>query len=108
MVPSLLISERIVWTGYVLCSIKGLSTSIGAYIWLQQSVFIAVSRAAASVGGWVDQVVSYFVDLFIGVPHMVLLMLISFMLGGGLKVSSLALRNPWPNLTRVIVMGMGS
>jgi peptide/nickel transport system permease protein len=58
---------------------------------------------AATAGGWVDKVVSYFVDLFMGVPHMVLLMLISFMLGGGLKgvVIGVAVTH-WPNLTRII------
>lgn len=87
-------------------SVKGLSTSIliGALA-ATVSAFMALvlGLLAATAGGWVDKVVSYFVDLFMGVPHMVLLMLISFMLGGGLKgvVIGVALTH-WPNLTRVI------
>ena len=87
-------------------SIKGLSTSIligmlAATVSAFMALFLGL--LAASVGGWVDQVVSYFVDLFMGVPHMVLLMLFSFMLGGGLKgvVVGITLTH-WPNLTRVI------
>ncbi len=87
-------------------SVKGLSTSIliGALA-ATVSAFMALvlGLLAATAGGWVDKVVSYFVDLFMGVPHMVLLMLVSFMLGGGLKgvVIGVALTH-WPNLTRVI------
>lgn len=87
-------------------SIKGLSASIliGALA-ATVSAFMALilGLLAATAGGWVDKVVSYFVDLFMGIPHMVLLILISFMLGGGLKgvVIGVALTH-WPNLTRVI------
>jgi peptide/nickel transport system permease protein len=87
-------------------SVKGLSTSIliGALA-ATVSAFMALvlGLLAATAGGWVDKVVSYFVDLFMGIPHMVLLMLISFMLGGGLKgvIIGVALTH-WPNLTRVI------
>jgi len=87
-------------------SIKGLSTSIligtlaGA---VSAFMALALGLLAATVGGLIDKVVSYFVDLFMGIPHMVLLMLISFMLGGGLKgvVIGVTLTH-WPNLTRVI------
>lgn len=87
-------------------TVKGLSTSILiGTLAATVSAFIAltVGLVAATAGGWVDKAVSYFVDLFMGVPHMVLLMLISFMLGGGLKgvIIGVALTH-WPNLTRVI------
>lgn len=87
-------------------TIKGLSTSIliGALA-AAVSAFLAlgVGLLAATAGGWVDKIVSYFVDLFMGVPHMVLLMLISFMLGGGIKgvIIGVALTH-WPNLSRLI------
>lgn len=87
-------------------SIKGLSASIliGALA-ATVSAFMALvlGLLAATAGGWVDKVVSYFVDLFMGIPHMVLLILISFMLGGGLKgvVIGVAFTH-WPGLTRVI------
>ncbi len=87
-------------------TVKGLSTSILiGTLAATVSAFLAliIGLLAATAGGWVDKVVSYFVDLFMGVPHMVLLMLISFMLGGGMKgvIIGVALSH-WPNLTRVI------
>ncbi|WMJ89166.1 ABC transporter permease [Anaerocolumna sp. MB42-C2] len=87
-------------------SVKGLSTSILiGTLAATVSAFMALALGllAATAGGWVDKAVSYFVDLFMGVPHMVLLMLISFMLGGGLKgvIIGVAFTH-WPNLTRVI------
>lgn len=87
-------------------TIKGLSTSILiGTLAATVSAFMALALGllAATAGGWIDKVVSYFVDLFMGVPHIILLMLISFMLGGGLKgvVIGISLTH-WPNLTRVI------
>lgn len=87
-------------------SIKGLSTSIlMGTLAATVSAFMALTLGllAATAGGWIDKLVSYFVDLFMGIPHMILLMLISFMLGGGRKgvIISIALIH-WPNLTRVI------
>jgi peptide/nickel transport system permease protein len=87
-------------------TVKGLSTSILiGTLAATVSAFLALGMGllAATVGGWVDKVVSYFVDLFMGVPHMVLLMLISFMLGGGMKgvIAGVALTH-WPNLARLI------
>ena len=87
-------------------TVKGLSTSILiGTLAAVASAFLALflGLLAATVGGKTDQVVLYFIDLFMGIPHMVLLMLISFMLGGGLKgvVVGIALTH-WPNLTRLI------
>lgn len=87
-------------------TVKGLSTSIIIGILaagvsaLMALVFGVVS---ATVGGIVDKVISYLVDLFMGIPHLVLLMLISFALGKGLRgvIIGIALTH-WPNLTRVI------
>lgn len=87
-------------------TIKGLSNSImlgtaSAVFSAFMALFLGI--VSASAGGWVDKIISYFVDLVMGVPHMVLLMLISFALGKGLKgvVIGVALTH-WPNLTRVI------
>lgn len=87
-------------------SVKGLSTSILiGTLAATVSAFIALALGllAATVGGWVDKVISYFIDMFMGIPHIILLMLISFMLGGGLKgvVIGISLTH-WPNLARVI------
>ena len=87
-------------------TIKGLSNSImlgtmAAVFSAFMALFLGI--VSASVGGRADKIISYFVDLVMGVPHMVLLMLISFSLGKGLKgvVIGVALTH-WPNLTRVI------
>lgn len=93
--------------------VKGLSTSIliGTMA-ATVSAFMALvlGLLAAAAGGWVDKLISYFVDLFMGVPHMVLLMLISFMLGGGQKGVIIGIVfTHWTNMTRVIrgeVMGI--
>jgi peptide/nickel transport system permease protein len=87
-------------------TVKGLSSSI-----LLGSVAAAISAVlalllglvAATAGGKIDAVVSYFVDLFMGIPHLVLLMLISIAVGRGVHgvIIAVALTH-WPNLTRVI------
>ncbi|GHV09923.1 peptide ABC transporter permease [Spirochaetia bacterium] len=87
-------------------TIKGLSTSIliGALASaISACLALAFGLIAATAGGIADKIIAYFVDLFMGVPHMVLLILISFMMGKGLQgiIIGVALSH-WPNLTRVI------
>lgn len=87
-------------------TVKGLSTSIliGALAsGVSACTALALGLLAASAGGIVDKTVSYFVDLVMGVPHMVLLMLIAFMMGKGVQgiIIGVSLTH-WPNLTRVI------
>jgi peptide/nickel transport system permease protein len=87
-------------------TVKGLSTSIfigSLAAAVSAGMALGLGLLAATAGGIIDKVVSYFVDLFMGVPHMVLLMLISFMLGKGIQgiIIGVALTH-WPNLTRVI------
>ncbi len=69
------------------------------------SAFLALGLATASAlgGRKVDAVVTWLVDLFIGIPHIVLLILISFALGKGFwgVVIGIALTH-WPSLTRVL------
>lgn len=64
---------------------------------------LALGAAAGALGRRVDAVVSGLVDLFLAVPHLVLLILISFAAGGGLVgvVVAVALTH-WPSLTRVL------
>lgn len=87
-------------------SVKGLSNSIiiGGFA-AAVSAFIALTLGlfAAAAGGAADRVVSFFVDLFLGIPHLVLLMLISYAIGKGFTgvICAVALTH-WPNLTRVI------
>ena len=87
-------------------TIKGLSTSIliGALAaTVSACIALALGLAAATAGGLADKIIAYFVDLMMGIPHMVLLIIISFLLGKGLQgvILGVALTH-WPNLTRVI------
>ncbi|MFS0821714.1 ABC transporter permease [Bacillus sp. 1P02SD] len=58
---------------------------------------------AATLGKVADLIVTWLIDLFLSVPHLVTLILIAFTLGGGFKgiVLGLALTH-WPSLARVI------
>lgn len=59
--------------------------------------------AAAMFGGVVDTVITWLVDLFYSLPHLVLLILIAFTLGGGLRGTLIAVAvTHWPGLTRLI------
>lgn len=106
--PSLIHPFGTDWLGrdMLIRTLKGMSLSIGVgLIAAASSVMIAVTLGimAATLGRVVDGVISWLVDLFLSVPHLVLLILISFVLGGGMKgvVIGLALTH-WPSLTRVI------
>ncbi len=86
--------------------VKGLSTSIviGVIASAVSSVIaLATGVAAAVVGGKLDSFVNWCVDLCMGMPHLVLLVLISFMLGRGMKgvMFGVALTH-WPELTRIV------
>lgn len=87
-------------------TIKGLSTSILlGFLAATISAFIALALGliSAIAGGKVDKIICWFTDLFMGVPHIILLILISFMFGRGFKgvVIGVAISH-WPNLTRII------
>lgn len=87
-------------------TIKGLSTSI--LIGLAASVVSAIvagvlGSASALLGKEVDTVVTWFVDLMMGIPHIVLLVLISYALGKGFWGVTIGVAlTHWPSLTRVI------
>ena len=87
-------------------SVAGLSLSIriGLLAALISSVIaLALGLLSALFGGWVDSAVSALVDLCMGVPHMILLILISIAMGGGAAgvITGVAVTH-WPNLTRLI------
>lgn len=86
-------------------TIKGLTLSfIVGVVASAISVFIAVLFSfIASFNKTADNVITWLIDLFMSVPHLVALILISFALGGGLKgvVIGVALTH-WPNLTRLL------
>lgn len=96
------------WLGrdMLIRTVKGLSLSIGVGIMaaaISAVIALILGMLAATMGKWVDAFISWLVDLFLGVPHLVILILIAFTLGGGAKgvIVGIALTH-WPSLTRVI------
>ncbi len=52
---------------------------------------------------WIDEICSFLIDLFISVPHLILLLLISFALGGGVfGVTIGIIFSHWTSLARVM------
>lgn len=87
-------------------TIKGLTLSIGVGILaasVSALIALVLGMAAATLGRVVDAAITWLVDLCLGIPHLVVLILIAFTLGGGIKgvVVGVALTH-WPSLTRVI------
>lgn len=87
-------------------SVKGLSTSliIGVLAAIVSSLIaLFLGIASAVCGGWVDKLVNLSIDLCMGLPHLVLLLLISFMLGRGIKGVTVAVAlTHWPSLSRMV------
>ena len=81
-------------------TLTGLSLSIR--IGLITSAFssliaVGMGLACAAGGKWADSLISGFIDLVMGIPHILLLILISFALGKGLKgvAMSYAVQKKW-------------
>lgn len=105
--PSLTYPFGTDWLGRDMLSrtLKGLTLSLGVGVLAAfLSTVIALSLSLlASFNQTVDYLVTWIIDLFLSVPHIVTLILISFALGGGFKglVIGLALTH-WPSLTRLL------
>ncbi|MDR3149098.1 MAG: ABC transporter permease [Oscillospiraceae bacterium] len=86
--------------------VRGLSNSlvIGLAASLISSVIALVfGISSAVIGGKFDKAVLMCVDCCMGLPHLVLLILISFMLGRGAKGVMLGVAfTHWPELTRLV------
>jgi peptide/nickel transport system permease protein len=87
-------------------TLVGLRTSLAVGA-LAASVSTAIAlllgALAGAVGRWVDSVVSWLVDLFLALPHLVLLILIAVAAGRGLRGVIIAVAvTHWPTLTRVL------
>ena len=87
-------------------TIMGLSLSMGVGLIGaigSTSIALILGMAAATMGKMADRLISWLIDLFLSVPHLVTLILIAFTLGGGFKgiVIGLMLTH-WPSLARVI------
>ncbi|MEY8508471.1 ABC transporter permease [Lachnospiraceae bacterium 42-17] len=87
-------------------SVKGISVSLltaALAAGISSVIALAFGVTAAVFGGRLDSFVNWCVDLFMGIPHLVLLILISFMLGRGAKgVTAAVAFTHWPELTRVV------
>ena len=87
-------------------TLTGLSLSIR--IGLITSAFssliaVGMGLACAAGGKWADTLISGFIDLVMGIPHILLLILISFALGKGLKgVATGIILTHWTSLARLI------
>ena len=87
-------------------TLTGLSLSIR--IGLITSVFssviaVGLGLACAAGGKWADSLISGLIDVVMGIPHILLLLLISFALGKGLKgVAVGIILTHWTSLTRLI------
>lgn len=87
-------------------TIKGLALSLRVgFLAAGISVVIATCLAIVSASGsrLADSLVSLFIDMTMGLPHLVLLILISFALGGGTTAVVIAVAvTHWPRLTRIL------
>ncbi|SDE91081.1 peptide/nickel transport system permease protein [Fontibacillus panacisegetis] len=87
-------------------TMKGLrlSLAVGAFASLISVIIATVMGiCAATFGKAVDAVISWIIDLFIGMPHLVFMVLICFIAGGGIHgiVLSISLTH-WTALARVV------
>ena len=96
------------WMGrdMLLRTLAGLSMSVlvGLLAAGASSVIALVLGAVAALGGKkADAVVTWLIDLMMGIPHIVLLILISFALGKGFWGVTIGVAvTHWPSLARVV------
>ena len=87
-------------------TVHGLNVSLWVgFFAASLSALVAVTLAifATTCGRWADMVVSFMVDATMGLPHLVLLILICFALGGGTTAVIIAVTvTHWPRLTRIL------
>lgn len=95
------------WLGrdMLMRTLKGLTLSLGVGILaaLSSTVIALILSLFSSWSKIADYIVTWLIDLFLSVPHIVTLILISFAVGGGFKgvVIGLALTH-WPSLARLL------
>lgn len=87
-------------------SIKGLRLSMVIGIVtaiLSVGIAVFLGGLAALGGKFADQCVGWLVDLFIGMPHIVFMILLSFLVGGGRKGIIIGVGiTHWPTLARLM------
>lgn len=96
------------WLGRDMLSrtVKGLALSIQVgLLGSACSVLIAaiMGLMAAALGKTADRIITWTIDVFLSVPHLVMLILIAFVCGGGLKGIAIGIMlTHWPSLARII------
>lgn len=96
------------WLGrdMFLRTIKGLSISIavGTVASAVSAVIATLIGIVAATGSrWLDGAINWLIDLVMGIPHLVLLILISFAAGKGLKGLLIGIAvTHWTNLARLV------
>lgn len=80
-----------------------LSFQVGLFASTISTVIALTLSLFASMNKLLDMIVTTLIDLFLSIPHLVTLILIAFVLGGGVKgvVIGIAFTH-WPTLTRVL------
>lgn len=70
---------------------------------LSTAIAVALAVFAIMGGTWADAAVSFLVDAIMGLPHLLLLILIAFALGGGTNAVIIAVAiTHWPRLARIL------
>jgi peptide/nickel transport system permease protein len=108
MPPSLSYPLGTDWLGRDMLArtVQGLSLSFGVGLTAAAiSAFIALVLGLASAlgGKRLDTIITWLVDLFLAIPHLVLIILIAFVFGGGIQgvIAGVTLTH-WPALTRLL------
>ncbi len=87
-------------------TVHGLNVSLWVGLFaatLSALIAIVLSIFSTTCGRWADMLVSFLVDATMGLPHLVLLILVSFALGGGTNAVIIAVAvTHWPRLTRIL------
>ena len=70
---------------------------------ISTTIAILLALAAVTMGQIANAIVAYLVDMTLGLPHLMLLILISFALGGGTTAVIVAVAlTHWPRITRIL------
>lgn len=86
-------------------TLAGLSLSIrlGLLTAFLSALTALVLGTASAMGKWADRAVSGLIDMIMGIPHMLLLILISYACGKGFTGAAAAIAlTHWPSLARVV------
>jgi peptide/nickel transport system permease protein len=87
-------------------TLKGLTLSMGIGLLassISACIAVLMGLAAATMPRAVDAFISWLIDLFLSMPHLVMLILVAFILGGGAKGVIIAVAvTHWPSLARVV------